>query len=491
MRILCLDLDTLRPDHLGCYGYHRNTSPNLDWIASQGVRFENYYCSDAPCLPSRAALMTGRFGIHSGVVGHGGTAADPRLEGRPRGFRDSSATANLPALLRRCGLRTASISPFADRHSAWWFNAGFNEVMDIAARKGEESAEEITPVALDWLGRNAKQDNWFLHINYWDPHTPYRAPAAFGNPFAADPLPAWLTDEVFQKHLQAVGPHTAREVNMYDDRESPDYPRQPGALHTLADLRRLIDGYDCGIRHMDDHIGRLLAALKRQGVLDDLAIIVTADHGENLGELGIYAEHATADHATCRIPMIIRWPGMKQGHVDRGLHYNLDLLPTLAEQFATPPNRLWDGQSYLPALRTGADCGRGQLVLSQCAHVCQRAVRFGDWLYLRTIHDGYHLFPQEMLFNLATDPHEQHDLAAARPAVCADAARRLLNWHDEMMRTMPFGYEADPLWTVIREGGPEHARGRLPAYCQRLAATGRGWAVAELKRRHPDEFARG
>ena len=58
MRILYLDLDTMRPDHLGCYGYHRNTSPNIDRIAAQGVRFTNYYCTDAPCLPSRTALMT-------------------------------------------------------------------------------------------------------------------------------------------------------------------------------------------------------------------------------------------------------------------------------------------------------------------------------------------------------------------------------------------------------------------------------------------------
>ena len=74
--LLIVLMDTLRPDHLGCYGYHRNTSPNIDRIAAQGVRFDNYYCSDAPCLPSRTALMSGRFGIHTGVVGHGGTAGE-------------------------------------------------------------------------------------------------------------------------------------------------------------------------------------------------------------------------------------------------------------------------------------------------------------------------------------------------------------------------------------------------------------------------------
>ena len=89
MRILYLDLDTLRPDHLGCYGYHRNTSPNIDSIAAEGIQFSNYYASDAPCLPSRTALMSGTFGIHNGVINHGGTAADIRYEGTSRGFQDS------------------------------------------------------------------------------------------------------------------------------------------------------------------------------------------------------------------------------------------------------------------------------------------------------------------------------------------------------------------------------------------------------------------
>ena len=220
MRILFLDLDTLRPDHLGCYGYHRNTSPNIDRIAAEGTRFTNYFCSDAPCLPSRAALMTGRHGIHTGVVGHGGTTADMRIEGESRDFRDRMSFENLPAVLRRAGFRTVSISPFAERHAAWWFYAGFNEMYN-PGKGGMESAEEVTPTVMKWLQDNAKEDNWFLHINYWDAHTPYRAPEDFGNPFADEPLPEWLTEEVLQAHLKMVGPHKPLEIAMYDDREDP------------------------------------------------------------------------------------------------------------------------------------------------------------------------------------------------------------------------------------------------------------------------------
>jgi len=486
MRMLILDLDSLRPDHLGCYGYHRNTSPNIDKIASEGVRFTNYYTSDAPCFPSRSALMTGRAGIHTGAVGHGGTAGYVRQEGPSRSFMDRHTTENFPAFLRSVGFKTTLVSPFPERHSAWTFYAGFNE-MHNTGKIGMESAEEVTPTVLKWVEDHAKDDNWMLYVNYWDPHTPYRAPEEFGNPFKNDALPEWITPEVLERHKEKVGPHSAHDLNMYDNQTSPKYPRYPGEISDYDGLRRVIDGYDCGVKHMDDNIGQVFKALEEQGVMDDLIVIITADHGENLGELGIYGEHGTADHATCRIPMIIRWPGMKQGHVDQGLHYHLDLLPTLAEIFGKESIASWDGTSYASVLTKGQKQGRDSLVISQCAHVCQRSVRFDNWLYIRTYHDGFHLFDDEMLYDLENDPYEQHNLAKVHPDVCKEAVYRLNQWHDDMMKTMEF--DVDPLWTVIKEGGPFHAQAKdLRKYVKRLEETGRGWAVPELQRRHPRAF---
>jgi choline-sulfatase len=491
MRILILDLDTLRPDHLGCYGYARDTSPNIDRVASQGVRFEEYYVSDAPCLPSRAALVSGRFGIHTGAVGHGGTAADFRAHGPERGFRDRLDTDSLWRIFRNQGLHTCSISPFAERHSLYPWLTGMNEVHNHVGKRGNESAEEVLPIALDWVERNASKEDWLLHVNLWDPHTPYRAPAEFGNPFADAPLPEWMTPEILAEHQQRVGPHGAREVSMYSNRKDPNHPRQPGEVTNMEEFRHLIDGYDCGIRFMDEKIGELLTALEAQGVMDDLAILITSDHGENMGELGIYAEHGTADYITSRIPMIMRWPGrVMEGHVDRGLHYNLDLLPTLAELLGQEPRASWDGQSYAASVTEGIDTGRDDLVLSQCCHICQRSVRFGPWLYMRTYHDGWRLWPQEMLFNVEDDPHEQHDLAADRPEICAEAAHRYLAWHDEAMATQLDGVTEDPMWTVLAEGGPFHAKdAALPSYVKFLKKTGREWAIPELQARHPGAFA--
>ncbi|MBQ6171654.1 MAG: sulfatase [Clostridia bacterium] len=486
MRILYLDLDTLRPDHLGCYGYHRNTSPNIDSVAKDAVRFENYYCSDAPCLPSRNALMTGRFGIHSGVVGHGGTAADMRREGYSRDFCDKLNISSLPGFLRRQGLRTVLVSPFAERHSCWQFYAGFSEMYNTG-RQGGESADEISPVALDWLERNAEKDNWYLHVNFWDAHTPYRAPLSFGEPFANDPLPDWITDEVLAEHVRHVGPHSAREIGMYNSNENPNVPRHPGEVVDRKGLRRMFDGYDTGILYMDTHIGYILDALKRAEVYNDTAIIISADHAENIGELGLYGEHATADYVNCRIPMIIKWPGGKIG-TDENLHYNLDLLPTYAELLGGKKHPLWDGESFADCVVPDAAVPskrRDYLVLSQCAHLCQRGVRFGNYIYLRTYHDGYHLYPKEMLFNIKNDPHEQFNLAEKERSLCEKAVYYLNEWHDEMMLTMPD--DVDPLWTVMREGGPYHTRGHLEQYCKRLEETDRAEGAAELRRRHPNE----
>ena len=480
MRILYLDIDTLRPDHLGCYGYHRNTSPNIDKIAHEGIIYTNYYCSDAPCLPSRTALTTSRFGIHTGVVGHGGTAAEIRIEGENRGFKSHLEFDSLPGTLSSLGLRTISISPFAARHGAWSFYAGWDEMLNTGLG-GMEEADDITPSALSWIKNNGKKDNWFLHINYWDPHTPYRAPVDMGNPFKNDLIPDWLTEDVLEGHKKLVGPHKAGNINMFSGEIDPYSQRlpvgtiiTPPQLENMEDLRQIIDGYDLGIRRADEHIGKILNALEQEGVSDDLVIIVSSDHGENIGELGIYAEHGTADQATTRIPLIIRWPGYITPRKITGLHYNLDLLPTLVdlitsnrhlqgmEKTSRTPDPPWDGMSFVDGIIGDHDNGREFLVLSQCAHVCQRSVRFDNWIYIRSYHDGFHLFPNEMLFDLEQDPYEQFNLVSKHPDVCRQAAYYLNEWHDDMMKSMDT--PVDPLRVVMKEGGPFHARGKLEEY---------------------------
>ena len=487
MRVMFIDIDTLRPDHMGCYGYHRDTTPNIDEICKNGTRFDRYCCADAPCLPSRASLISGMFGIRHGAVGHGGTAADRRISGEGRGFGDILDRDNFVNIFRKAGLKTASISTFAERHSSWWFDAGFNETYNVG-KGGMESGEEVLPVALDWIDRNAAGDNWFLHVHFWDPHTPYRAPESFGDPFGDSPLETWIDQKVFEGHLRHTGPHSANEISMYDDKENPKFPRHPGSVKDLAGLKKLIDGYDTGIRYADYLVGQMIGKLKKMGVYDDLCVIVSSDHGENMGELGIYSEHATADWATCRIPLIIKWSGIQGGHMHSGLHCNVDLAPTLAELMNVKPGAHWDGTSFAGAVLQKECAGRESVVISQMAHVCQRSARFGDWLYMRTYHDGFHLFDDEMLFDLAADPHEQNDVKEKYPEVCAKGAKIILDWHDAMMKkscaSSMSSATIDPMWTVLQEGGPAHTKGALDGYMKRLRETGREDGADRLEQKY-------
>ena len=481
MRILYYDIDTLRADHLGCYGYCRDTSPHIDGLAAQGVRFENCYASDAPCLPSRASLFTGRFGIHTGIVNHGGTAADLRLHGPERRFRHGAARNSWTAALRQAGFYTVSVSPYAERHSAWWFYHGWREMFN-PGKGGAEIAPEVVPYALRWLDQHATEDNWFLHVNVWDPHTPYRTPMDYGDPFAGQPFDEWLTEDRIRDHFASYGPHSAQDLASWGPCDPGRWPRIPAQITSMDDYANWLNGYDTGIRYADDHFGMLLAELERQGVLDDTAIIISVDHGENQGELNIYGDHHTACPATARLPLIIRWPGLEGGRVDSALHYQTDMAATIIEMAGGSVPPIWDGRSFADAFQNGREDGRDTVVTANCAWSCQRGVRWDDHLLLRTYHDGLKDLPPKLLFNIADDPHMTRDLAAEQPDTLNEGLARLHEWHTEMMNTSES--EVDPMWNVIREGGPFHTRGMLGKYCERLRETGRGHHADALVARH-------
>lgn len=481
VRFLYVDVDTLRADHLGCHGYHRDTTPNIDALAAEGVRFSNVYASDVPCLPSRTALITGAFGIRNGVANHGGLAADLRPVGRRRAFFSQWATGGWASRFYHAGWHTASISSFPFRHSATWWNAGFMEAMNLMRGMGTERADQVLPGALDWLDRRGRQDQWFLHVHLWDPHTPYNTPEEYGNPFASDPVPAWHTEEVRAENWGLAGPHSAQEPwGFRPDEWGDPPPRQPWDASSMDAVKAIFDGYDVGVRYADDAVGALLTKLDDLGVLDETAVLVSSDHGEAFGELGVYADHQGADEATAHIPAVLRWPGVAP-QVHEGLQYHLDVAATTLALAGLEPGRRWDGE----AIDLGGP-GRDHLVVSQGAWSCQRGVRWGDHLYLRTWHDGYHgHWADEMLFDVVADPHETTDLAAAAPEVRADGARLLADWTAAQLERS--GQE-DPLDVVRREGGPFHVRHHLGPYLERLRATGRGEWADVLLDRHADEL---
>ena len=475
MRILYIDIDSLRPDHLSCYGYHRATSPHIDALAQEGVRFTQFYATDTPCLPSRTALFLGQHGIRTGVVNHGGAFADVLPQGAPRRFRSQVADDTLASALRRAGLHSASISPFPNRHSAYQVWYGFNETYDTG-QGGLENADVMYPPAQRWLQRHGQADHWFLHVNFWDPHTPYDHPSAFGNPFADAPIADWITQDLIDNQNRSFGPHSCTEVPGETDELPARWRMGVGHIRNREDAKAHLDGYDTGIRYADLYVGKLIQDLKDLGVYDETAIIVSADHGENQGELNVWGDHQLADYATNRVPLIVRWPGVTDGQAGQAraqLLYNLDLTATIAELVDQEAPAAWQGRSFAEALRSDGGPGRDFLVLSNGAWSCQRSVRWDRWLFLRTYHTGMKDLPAYMLFDLERDPHETVNLAGTRPDILGQGLLKLDQWMGEQMGSAERG---DPFWGVIAEGGPLHANHRHPgwrAYIKRLHATGR------------------
>jgi arylsulfatase A-like enzyme len=475
MRVVYLDLDTLRPDHMGCYGYHRDTTPNVDRIAQEGVRFRRAYASSTPCVPSRASLLSGRFGVQHGVLTHWGPGSEFRFPAQDGTYRQDVPL--LSRWLQQHGYKTVSFSSFVDRHQASWFAAGWSEFHSHTLKQGLETASEVNAAVIPWLRAHGREDDYFLHLHYWDAHRPFRMSPEWAEMFSDSPPPEWPDEAAIQSHQDNTGPFTARELFPFDER-SP-VPTMPEAIANRADFAHLVNGYDGAIRYLDDQLGQIFDALADLGVMDDTAIIVSSDHGEAMGEHGVYADHVCAGEEVHRIPMIIRWPGM--GAVDRdyeGLCYNVDLPPTLCDLLGLPTPPGWVGQSFGEAVRGEDWQGWPYLVWDHGLYSCQRAVRTPDRLYIRTYHPGLFPFPRRMLFDPEKDPYSTVNLIEEQPDVAAAMEATMQDWLDEQIG---HSGEPDPLRQIVRSGPWKYVK--IDPWLARLRSKGREDAAAKICQR--------
>jgi arylsulfatase A-like enzyme len=472
MRVLLVDIDSLRPDHLGCYGYQRDTSPTIDAIAADGRRFNQCFTSDSPCLPSRTALATGRHGIKSGVVTHFGKGQryvepgdghdqDPD---RPLTFRHLSEN----------GIHTASVSSFAKRHLAYHFSGAFRESIQPTSETGAEQGPDVTAKATTWLREHATEDDWLLHVNYWDVHLYYKDVEPFVESVReSGPPPEWPDAEQIEDHKRMTGARTAdmqptpRAIESRPS-ERPGVWTMPERIDGREDFEHVIDGYDASIRQTDEQVAELLSVLEAEGVREDTAVIVTADHGEAFGEHGLYGTHGMADPSCQQVPLVVSWPGVTDevaGTAVDDFVYQFDLLPTLCEYAGVPIPDGWDGRTLRPALDGDDFTGREYLVCGHGIRTFSRTVYTDDWMYVRILHPGVFTYPGqyndpdlpggglELLHDRDQDPHMTENVIEEHPAV-ADRLRGLMNdWLAENVATADAN-GTDPLVEMATTTGP-------------------------------------
>jgi arylsulfatase A-like enzyme len=306
-------VDTLRFNHLGCYGYERNTSPSVDRFAGEAVRFDRAYASSSWTQPSVASMLTGL---------HPGAHTVFRME---RSLPDTAET--LAEILKDEGYATAAIISHRLIGTGTNFDQGF-EVFDELHAKGYRyrSTPGVTAKAISLLEGFAREERpFFLLVHYFDPHYNYNRHSAFG--FAPKSAGRLKGIESIKK-LRALPDPTPAEIG-------------------------LVEGlYDEEVRYTDQGFGRLLAALEELNLKEKTMIVFTADHGEEFYERGWLGHTRTLYEEIIRVPLLVRMPkGRNGGEVVRDQVSLVGLTPTVLDIMGVDTaGKEYDGPSFAPPI---------------------------------------------------------------------------------------------------------------------------------------------
>ena len=322
-KIILISLDTLRADHLGCYGYPRNTSPTLDTLAKQGILFKNAFSPSSHTIPAHGSIFTGKYPSKHTI----GFNQNIFVE---TGKLNTDIDTTLAEVLKNCDLKTAAFISGIVLGKNTNFNAGFESYDDKIGDDpyGRRKCTDTNQNVLNWLTDNFAQ-NFFLFIHYFDIHGPYNCEEKYQKLF--------LNDSNYKKSPiphKYSGPNPERntipEYQLLDVKRD----RQNRIIDFETDLGYYIAQYDGCIRYLDDNLGLLFDKLQQLGIYDDTLIIVTSDHGEAFGENDVYFYHGlTVTREQILVPLIIKphkdW-AVKSGIINTPVS-TLDIMPTLLD----------------------------------------------------------------------------------------------------------------------------------------------------------------
>ncbi len=443
--VLLFMMDTQSARNMSCYGYHRETTPNIDRLAAEGVLFQNHFVTAPWTLPVHSSLFTGRY-----ESGHGAGAQHEGLEpGLP----------SLPEVMTRNGYRTAGFcnNGWAMADDEWNPARGFEEQIryggldavppfvpsDDPAEKDKGSLK-LVGIVKDWLDRNATGDRpFFLFVHNGEPHNAYTPPEPFRSRF--------LAEGVTYEEAVAIRGHQVDSTVGIRNLSFREW-----------EIERSL--YDGATACLDHRIGLLLEVLQEKGLLDDTLFIVTGDHGDTQGEHVGHAYHSQNGiwDTVIKTPLVARLPGAFHGGVVcRELVQIVDIFPALLQLLElNEPEAAASiqGASLLEALKGPVR----EFALAECQtpkHVFKRAWSMHPdqdvrWLNealkaARTLKYKYiwSSVGRDMLFDIENDPDEQCNIIGRKPEV----ARELQQELEELLMSMEQRYYQD----MYRPGRPK------------------------------------
>ncbi|MGH9703964.1 MAG: sulfatase-like hydrolase/transferase [Candidatus Acidiferrales bacterium] len=363
--VLLVTIDTLRVDHLACYGYANIHTPNMDQLSAAGARFANAYSAIPITLPSHTVILTGTYPMHTGMHDFGGNKLNP-------------SQATLATLLHAQGYATGAVVGSAVLDSRFGLNRGFdfyysnfdfNRLSESNLDDMERPGNEVVDRGLAWLAKNG-QKKFFLWLHMYDPHFPYHPPAPF----------------------------------------STEYKTHP---------------YDGEIAFDDAQLGRVVRYLKEKNLYDRTLIVLAADHGEGLGEHGEKTHGFFIYNSTLHVPLIIKLPASRAAapRVVKSSVGLVDIAPTILSVTGTGVPKEMQGRNLLPLMGGAEDKTPTELY----AETYLPRIHF-DWSELRGNLVGNYKFieaPKPELYDLAADPRESHNLFYDKKLVADGMQKRL------------------------------------------------------------------
>jgi len=361
--VVFITIDTLRPDHLGCYGDRQIRTPNIDALAADGSRFERAYTAVPVTLPSHSVIFTGTYPLLSGVHDFAANKLNP-------------TQATLASVLKENGYTTGAVIGSAVLDSRFGLNHGFdfyydhfdfNRLQESNLDEMERPGNIVADVTLDWLSKNY-QKKFFLWMHLYDPHYPYRPPPPY----------------------------------------SEQYKDRP---------------YDGEIAFADAQVGRLIEFLKNKGLYQNTLIILSGDHGESLGEHGEKTHGFFIYNATLHVPLIIHLPGDMHARTVQNLVNLADIMPTVLAALNIQIPAQVQGQSLLPLMSPKKEDNARSLYAE--TFLPRLHFNWSELRGVET--ETYHFIdaPKPELYDLRKDSGETHNLFAEKKAVTEEMRVRL------------------------------------------------------------------
>jgi arylsulfatase A-like enzyme/Flp pilus assembly protein TadD len=360
--VIVITIDTLRADHVGCYGYKQIRTPNIDALAADSVRFERAYTPVPVTLPSHSTIFTGTYPTVSGIHDFSGNKL-------------GANSITLATVLHGQGYATGAVVAAAVLDSRFGLNQGFDyyydhfdfsRLLETNLDEMERPGNVVADLALDWLGQNS-QKKFFLWMHLYDPHFPYRPPEPY--------------------------------LSQYKDRP-----------------------YDGEIAFADEQVGRLIAFLKSKNLYQNTIIVLSGDHGESLGEHGEKTHGFFIYNATLHIPLIVHIPGGPAGKTTAELTSTADLMPTILDFLKVDAPTQVQGQSLLPLITKNVTEKRS---LYAETYMPRLHFNWSELRGVETDNYHFIDAPKPELYDLTKDPGETQNLYGQKKAVAEELQARL------------------------------------------------------------------